>query len=60
MYSYRMEWDIVFTHELIQFNIFWILPPFLPLRRVARRNGDVPDWCIKPDIEHLKPIHKYH
>ncbi len=31
----------------------WVLPPLLPVRCVAGRNGYIADWCIKPNVEHL-------
>lgn len=49
----RVERNIVFTHELIEFDIVRILPPLLPLLGVASCNAGVSNRSIEPDIEHL-------
>jgi hypothetical protein len=54
--TYSVEWHIVFSHKLIQLNILRILPPLLPIRSVARSNGDISNRSIKPNIEHLPII----
>ena len=50
-----MELNIVFAHELIEFHIFWILPPLLPLSaskilaiRVVFRDRNVTYASIEP------------
>lgn len=48
-----MESDIVFAHELVEFDLFLILPPFLPLRSIASSNGDVTNWRVEPNVEDL-------
>lgn len=33
--DHGVEGDVVFAHELEKFNLFFILPPFLPLLSVV-------------------------
>lgn len=51
--AYSVEWHIILAHELIELNIFRILPPFLPLSCVAWCDWDISNGCIKPHIEYL-------
>ena len=38
-----MEGNIVLGHELVELHIFRVLPPFLPLLSVARRDREITD-----------------
>jgi hypothetical protein len=55
--TYSVERHIILAHKLIQLHIFRILPPFLPLRCVARSDGDISYRRVKPDIENLSTTH---
>lgn len=48
-----VESDVVFAHELVKFDLCFILPPFFPLRGVASSDRDVTDWRVEPNIEHF-------
>ena len=37
-----VEGNIVFSHELVELHLFWVLPPSLPLLGVAGSDGEVP------------------
>ena len=40
-------------HELEVLYAVWVLPPLLPLVRVARRDADVADRRVEPHVKHL-------
>jgi hypothetical protein len=50
-----VEGGVVFTHELEKLDIFLVLPPFLVVvvfsSKVVGRDGEISNWCIKPDVE---------
>ena len=49
-----MERDVVLAHELIELDIsLLVLPPLFPEVSVGRRDRDIADRCIEPDIEDL-------
>ena len=48
-----MERDIVFAHKLVELYVFRVLPPLLPMVRVACSDRYITDWGIKPDVEDL-------
>lgn len=48
-----MERYVVFTHELIQLDFFWILPPFLPVRSKCICDGKIPNGGIEPYIKYF-------
>ena len=49
-----MEGDVVFAHELEEFHLLGVDPPFLVLLlEVVGSDGDVADGGVEPDIEHL-------
>ena len=39
---HRVEWHIVFGHKLVELNFLGVLPPLLPVLRVAGCDGQVP------------------
>lgn len=49
----RVEWDVIFTHELIELDVIWCSPPFLPLLGVVSCDGDIANASIEPDIKDL-------
>lgn len=52
--DHRMEWNIIFAHELIHINVMISLfPPFLISWISLTGNTDVTNRSIKPDIEHF-------
>ena len=46
-----MECNVILTHELEQFDIGLVLPPFLPFVCVVCGDGDVADWRVEPNVE---------
>jgi hypothetical protein len=50
-----MEGGIVLSHELIELNIFVVLPPFPVIiilsAEIVSSNGNIANWCIEPNIE---------
>ena len=51
--DHSMESDIVLAHELIQLDVVLVLPPLLPEVCVGRRDRNIADRSIEPDIEDL-------
>lgn len=56
-----MERDIVFAHELVEFDLRGVLPPLFPVGNVFGSDADVADGSIEPDIEHFisEPIQRH-
>ena len=50
---HAVEGNVVLGHELPVLHVVRVLPPQLPLRRVLRRDADVPDRGVEPYVEHL-------
>lgn len=48
-----MEGHIILCHELVQFDIFRILPPLLPIFGIVACDGYVTDWSVKPHIHNF-------
>lgn len=50
-----MEGSVVLAHELVKLNVLLVLPPLLVVislsSKVVGSDGDIPNWCIKPDVE---------
>ena len=52
-----VECDVVFSHELIKFNVIvWVTPPLLPLVIVVGCNWEVTDWRVKPHVENFVTV----
>lgn len=59
----RMEWHIVFTEEVIQFDMLRVLPPLFPIASikivpvcVILGNARVTNAGIEPDVKDLRGI----
>ena len=52
----RMEGHVVLGHKLVVNHLLPILPPAFPFVRVARRDAQVTDGRIKPNVKHLQII----
>jgi len=48
-----VESDVIFSHKLVELNILFVLPPFLPLIIIICSDRNVADRRIEPHIEHL-------
>ncbi|KAH3678915.1 hypothetical protein WICPIJ_008779 [Wickerhamomyces pijperi] len=51
--DHRVERNVVLTHELVQLDFFWVLPPGFPFLGVVGCDGDVPDWSIEPNVKNF-------
>ena len=48
-----MKRNVVLGHELVVHDLFFVLPPALPVLRVASRDAQIADGCVKPHVEYL-------
>ena len=48
-----MESDVVFAHELIEFDLAVVLPPLFPFIGIVGCDRDVTNWRIEPHVEYL-------
>lgn len=49
-----MEWDVVFSHELVELDFIVVSPPLcVALLQKVGSDGDIADRSIKPNIKHL-------
>ena len=49
-----VERYVILSHEHVQRHVSRVLPPTLPLRGVAFRDGEVADGGVVPHIKHLR------
>ena len=48
-----MEVRVILAHELVEFDVLRIEPPFLPVAGIVGGDTRVANASIKPDVEHL-------